>query len=94
MNLETSSAFDINIIEELYNAGKIDKNIHIISNGFKRPQYLENICRIIENGFENTIPILDNMDELEFYKNNVQRKMKIGIRIASEEEPMFSFYTS
>jgi arginine decarboxylase len=94
VNLETSSAFDINIIEELYNTGKIDKDIHIISNGFKRPQYLENISRLIENGFENAIPILDNMDELDYYKKNITKKMKIGIRIASEEEPMFSFYTS
>jgi arginine decarboxylase len=94
VNLETSSAFDINIIEELYNTGKIDKDIHIISNGFKRPQYLENISRLIESGFENAIPILDNMDELEYYEKNISKKMKIGIRIASEEEPMFSFYTS
>jgi arginine decarboxylase len=49
---------------------------------------------LIENGFENAIPILDNMDELDYYKKNITKKMKIGIRIASEEEPMFSFYTS
>jgi arginine decarboxylase len=94
VNLETSSAFDLNIIEELYNAGKIDKDIHIISNGFKRLQYLENICRLISTGFENTIPILDNMDELDYYVEHINKEFKIGIRIASEEEPMFSFYTS
>nr|NQU93891.1 arginine decarboxylase [Bacteroidota bacterium] len=94
INLETSSAFDVNIIEEIFNTGLIDKGIFIIANGFKRPQYLENITRLINNGFKNTIPILDNMDEIDYFEQNVKGKFKIGMRIASEEEPMFSFYTS
>jgi arginine decarboxylase len=94
VNIETSSAFDINIINELYGEGKIDKDIYIISNGFKRKQYLENIRDLINDGFYNTIPVLDNMDELNYYTQHVMGKFKIGIRIASEEEPMFSFYTS
>ncbi len=94
VNLETSSAFDIYIIEELFRNGLIDKDIYIISNGFKRQLYLENICKLIMDGFENTIPILDNMDELNYYEENINKKFKIGMRIASEEEPLFSFYTS
>lgn len=94
VNLETSSAFDINIVEELFRNGQIDKNTFIISNGFKRAQYLENVSRLINDGFVNTIPVLDNMDELGHFVNNVTGDFKIGIRIASEEEPMFSFYTS
>ena len=38
VNIETSSAFDINIIEELYNQGRITKEQFIICNGFKIPQ--------------------------------------------------------
>jgi len=94
VNLETSSAFDIHIIEELHRQGLFDKDIYIISNGFKRQLYLENICKLINDGFENTIPILDNMDELNYYEENINKKFKIGMRIASEEEPLFSFYTS
>jgi arginine decarboxylase len=94
INLETSSAFDIHIIEELYDIGLITKDIIIVSNGFKRVQYLENIIRLINNGFENTIPILDNMDELNYYVDNLDKNFNVGIRIASEEEPMFNFYTS
>ncbi len=94
VNLETSSAFDIHIIEELHRQGLFDKDIYIISNGFKRQLYLENICKLINDGFENTIPILDNMDELTYYEENIDKKFKIGMRIASEEEPLFSFYTS
>jgi arginine decarboxylase len=94
VNIETSSAFDINIVEELYKNGLITKDIYIVSNGFKRAQYLENITNLINEGFVNTIPVLDNMDELKYYKDHVKGKFKIGLRIASEEEPMFSFYTS
>lgn len=94
INLETSSAFDIHIIEELNDIGLITKDIIIVSNGFKRVQYLENIIRLINNGFENTIPILDNMDELNYYVDNLDKNFNVGIRIASEEEPMFNFYTS
>lgn len=94
INIETSSAFDINIVEELYSNGLIGKDTYIICNGFKRQQYLENITRIINDGFTNVIPVMDNMDELDYYEQHVKGKFQIGIRIASEEEPMFSFYTS
>jgi arginine decarboxylase len=38
VHLETSSAFDIPIIENLYKTGKLKKDMFIICNGFKRPQ--------------------------------------------------------
>ena len=94
IHLETSSAFDLNIIEELYNEGKIDKDIFIICNGFKRPQYIENIINLVNQGFKNIIPIIDNKSELDQYDGRLEHKIKIGIRIASEEEPKFEFYTS
>ena len=43
INLETSSAYDIHIINALYESGLINKDIYIVCNGFKRPQYVENI---------------------------------------------------
>ena len=94
INLETSSAYDIPIINALYDNGIIDKDIHIICNGFKRPQYIDNIAGLVNNGFTNTIPILDNMQELPLLDDALNTKCKIGIRIASEEEPKFEFYTS
>lgn len=94
IHLETSSAFDIPLIESLYNSGHITKDIYIICNGFKRPQYYQLISKIINNGFHNTIPIIDNKQEIKYYDELVKNKCKIGIRIASEEEPMFEFYTS
>lgn len=95
VHIETSSAFDINIIESLAETGKLKKDNFIICNGFKRPAYIENIVNLLNNGFDNVIPILDNKFELEKYiTEGLNRKTKIGIRIASEEEPKFEFYTS
>ncbi len=94
IHIETSSAFDIDIIESLYVEGKINKQQYIISNGFKTDIYIENIARIINDGFENTLPILDNKSELERLTNLVDKPFKIGIRLAAEEEPKFEFYTS
>ncbi len=93
-HIETSSAFDINIIEALYEEKKFDKDRYIICNGYKRPQYIQNIANLINNGFENTIPILDNINEIDEYNSIINKKCKVGIRIASEEEPKFEFYTS
>ncbi|MBI5219637.1 MAG: arginine decarboxylase [Bacteroidia bacterium] len=93
VHLETSSAFDVHIIEDLYKTQKIKKDKYIICNGFKRPQYIDNIANLINLGFENVIPILDNKFELDKYKK-LNKKCKLGLRIATEEEPTFDFYTS
>jgi arginine decarboxylase len=92
-HLETSSAYDFYIIENLQERGILDKSRMIVCNGFKRELYLEKIKEQIDNGY-NVIPVLDNKHELDFYAQQIDKKMKIGIRIASEEEPSFEFYTS
>ena len=92
VNIETSSAFDINILEELHKSGQLGTNTFILCNGFKRPQYVENIQNLIRLGFKNVVPILDNKFELDLFDKDL--KMKVGIRIAAEEEPKFDFYTS
>lgn len=96
IHIETSSAFDIYIVEELYNLGLIDKNRYIVCNGFKRPLYTQKISELINNGFENTIAVIDNKNEIKAYDALIDKhkKVKLGIRIAAEEEPMFEFYTS
>jgi len=96
VHLETSSAFDIDLIKSLHQSKKIDKNMVIICNGFKRPPYIKGIADLINNGFSNVIPVIDNKNELDQYSKFLKgkKKVKIGIRIASEEEPNFEFYTS
>jgi len=94
IHIETSSAFDINIVENLLENGKINKSTYVICNGFKRDQYITNIARLINNGHKNAIPIIDNYEELDLLQAEIKGKFKIGIRIAAEEEPKFEFYTS
>ncbi|AWH74645.1 arginine decarboxylase [Dokdonia sp. Dokd-P16] len=94
IHIETSSAFDIDIVESLKAAGKITDDTYVISNGFKRERYVENIARLINNGHKNAIPVIDNYEEIDLLSNQINGKFKVGIRIASEEEPKFEFYTS
>ncbi len=94
IHIETSSAFDIDIVEKLKADGKITDKTYVISNGFKREQYVENIARLINNGHKNCIPIIDNYEEIDLLSQEIKGKFNIGIRIASEEEPKFEFYTS
>ncbi|MEC3965894.1 arginine decarboxylase [Flagellimonas halotolerans] len=94
IHIETSSAFDINIVEHLKSAGKITKDTYVICNGFKRDQYIQNIAKIINEGHRNCIPIIDNYEEINLLGEVIDGKFQIGIRIASEEEPKFEFYTS
>ncbi len=93
-HIETSSAFDINLIENLREQSLLSTDTFILCNGFKRPAYVENIKRLINNNFKNVIPILDNIFELDLLLEDFDKKINVGIRIASEEEPKFDFYTS
>ncbi|WP_081208777.1 arginine decarboxylase [Salegentibacter sediminis] len=94
IHIETSSAFDINIVENLKAKGKITNDTYVLCNGFKRDQYIENIARLLNNGHKNCIPIIDNYEEIDLLSQSIEGKYPIGIRIASEEEPKFEFYTS
>ena len=94
IHIETSSAFDIDIVENLKREGKINNDTYVISNGFKRAQYVTNIARLINEGHNNCIPIIDNYEEIDLLSQEINGKFNVGIRIASEEEPKFEFYTS
>ena len=48
----------------------------------------------MNDGFENVIAVVDNRHELDYYTRHVTGVAKIGIRVATEEEPNFEFYTS
>lgn len=94
VHIETSSAFDLNLIEILNENGLFNKDNFIICNGFKKQPYIENISMMLEKGYVNTLPVLDSKKEFDLLDKNITTKCKIGIRIAAEEEPRFEFYTS
>lgn len=94
VHIETSSAFDIDIVESLKKEGKINNDSYVICNGFKREAYVNNIARLINSGHKNCIPVIDNYEEISLLSEEIEKKFSVGIRIASEEEPKFEFYTS
>lgn len=94
IHLETSYAYDIDIIQNLHKRKKINKDKYIVCNGFKDQKYRRSVARLINSGFTNVIPVLDNKEELPYYRKAIRQPFKIGIRVAAEEEPTFPFYTS
>jgi len=94
VHIETSSAFDIPIVRDLHNRGKINKDTHILCNGFKMPGYTDQINALVRDGFHNCVPILDKLSEIDAYDQGIEGDYKVGIRVASDEEPKFEFYTS
>jgi arginine decarboxylase len=94
VHLETSSSFDIDLVRHLHREGRLRKDTIIVNNGFKPRAYAEKIAGLVNDGFHNVIPVLDNPDELRHYEEMVQGECKLGIRVATDEEPNFEFYTS
>ncbi|MBD3636421.1 MAG: arginine decarboxylase [Crocinitomicaceae bacterium] len=94
VHLETSSSYDISIIQKLFEKGKMDKKHYVLCNGYKDDRYINNIVSLLDQGFENVIVIIDSVSELSKIQAKTKKKIKVGIRIASEEDPKFPFYTS
>ena len=91
--LETSSAFDFELIKKLETKKKLNKDIQIICNGYKTQIYQDNIINAIKQGYKNVITVLDNIAELDKYQP-LDEPLQLGMRIAAEEEPKYEFYTS
>jgi len=94
VHLETSSSFDIDLIRRLYLKGQIEKDIILIHNGHKTDDYLDKIVGLIDDGFENVIPVLDSKLELDRLYSKTKGDITIGIRMAINEEPQSAYYTS
>lgn len=97
VHLETSSSFDIDLIYKLYKEGHVDKKCIIVHNGYKTEDYLEKITKLNKDGFTNSILVLDSIPELERvrkYAKSLDKPMKIGIRMAINEEPQSAYHTS
>lgn len=95
VNLETSSAFDIDLILKLLEEKKLDTKRTIIHNGYKTDEYLRKIFLLQKVGFTNSIIVLDNTNELiKINKLSKKQKIKIGLRMAVNEEAQSAYYTS
>jgi arginine decarboxylase len=94
VHIETSSAFDIDIVNNLVDSGKLKEGTYVISNGFKPAKYIESIAKLINADFLKVVPVVDNAEEVRNLLAATDKDLSIGIRIAAEEEPKFEFYTS
>lgn len=94
VHLETSSSYDIDIINHLLDEGKLTGKEKIICNGFKQDRYIQKIAELINRDVVEVIPVIDNFGELDRLLELCDGKIEVGIRIASEEDPKFEFYTS
>lgn len=97
VHLETSSSFDIDLILKLLEEGKVKKSTIVVHNGYKTEPYLEKIVKLNQIGFKNSILVLDSKTEIQRVKKyaaKLDKPLKIGIRMAIDEEPQSSYYTS
>lgn len=94
IHLETSSSFDIDLILKLYEKGKITLSTVLVHNGYKTEEYLKKIIKLNEMGFKNSIAVLDSMTELERLYELAKKPIKIGIRLATDQQPQSAYYTS
>ncbi len=95
VNLETSSAYDIDIILNLYEEKKFDKDIIIIHNGYKTDDYLRRILDLYDMGFTNCTIVFDSVNEIKRLERLANGKIvKIGLRMAIDEQAQSAYYTS
>jgi len=98
VNLETSSSYDIDLIMQLIKEEKVDTSLVVVHNGYKTDDYLDKILKLQDLGFKNSIIVLDSMNELARLKVKIgektERVLKLGIRMAIDEEPQSAYYTS
>lgn len=97
VHLETSSSFDIDLILKLLEEGKVKKSTIIVHNGYKTEPYLEKIIKLNQLGFNNSILVLDSKTEIQRVKKyaaKLNKPLKLGIRMAIDEEPQSAYYTS
>ncbi len=97
VHLETSSSFDIDLILKLLQEGNVSTSTMLVHNGYKTKEYLEKIVGLNEIGFKNSILVLDSISEIhrvKKYAAQLKKPLKIGIRMAIDEEPQAAYYTS
>ena len=97
VHIETSSSFDIDLIFKLHEEGELTTKTIIVHNGYKTEDYLEKIIKLNRAGFKNSILVLDSKSEIKRvkkYAKDYEGVLKLGIRMAIDEEPQSAYYTS
>jgi arginine decarboxylase len=79
----------------LIEKGEISKSTKFIHNGYKTEDYIQKIMKL-QKGVHESIVVIDNRPELTRFTKYCTKgtKVKIGIRMAIDEESQSSYYTS
>ena len=93
-HLEISSSYDFRIIDELIKRGKVSHSTFILCNGFKTQAYIDSICKKIDQGYTNTLTIIDNLKEIKQLSGAISKRFDIGLRLSTEENTHHSLNTS
>ena len=83
--LETSSAYDIDIIYSLVQQKFIKKGFTVLCNGFKNEKYVSTLKKLLDRGI-NVIPIIENEREFELISKIDTYKINVGLRYNSDFE--------
>jgi arginine decarboxylase len=87
--LETSSGYDLDLIETLFINKLIPVGYTVICNGFKKGYYFEKIIKLKKRGL-NIIPVIENADEAELFLNQ-DISFEVGMRINIDEQSVKTF---
>ncbi len=98
VGLETSSAFDVDLLFCLWDRGLLPLDRPIVHNGYKTEAYLNRIIRLQQMGFSRTYLILDSPKELSRFERllpgDFDRPVRLGLRMATYEAPGSPYYSS
>ncbi len=98
VGLETSSAFDVDLVFELLSRGLLSSDKPIIHNGYKTDAYLRKLIRLQELGVVKSYLILDSPEELHRFESlspvGRQKSVRLGLRMATYEASGSPYYSS
>jgi len=83
--LETSSAYDIDIIYSLVEQGIIKKGFTVLCNGFKNEKYIKTLKSLLDKGI-NVIPVIENEREFNLLSKLEGYNINVGLRYNSDFE--------
>lgn len=83
--LETTSSYDMDIVDHLFKRKLIDKKLPIICNGFKKGSYFKKIIALKKKGL-NILPILENTEEVDMFLTGTKLNFSVGMRINIDSE--------
>ncbi len=97
--LETSSAFDMELLLRLHQKSPLPPRLPIIHNGYKTESYLQKILELHRMNIADNILILDSPTEWQRFQKMLRAQtlpspMPIGLRMATHTEPGSPYHSS